>query len=477
MIGGRHLLQRWAFGSRDKYMAETPVQQKIDQERRGSPVFRQRAQQAYEVLRTMIADHGGSDISEDLADKPMVEDVMRRKPEMIGALLESIWQLRNNPELDSFFGSVDDKDNVVSTKDEPIRPCGRTYEDTIQSHLFGAARLFIMNRENEWVKAKVAKPKDLGKDAIGGFGNFLRRMVGMKLKVNIDAVRAMYPGQGLYQTLKPYLMHIDQFKYIPDYAGLSTKGAEVIGDIFENLRSSAALQAACRLSPDGLTSARGCARAFAESEIFTAANASDQDSIRKRNINELRRDKELAAKIKIRTAIVFADVLNNHIECIAFVERHKAGAETVVRSLAPLFQDETWAVLAEEGAVENVINCPPNVALELGKDARYVDVEVSKAITQMNYPDIGRDLIKILAEELSKEDVNRAIQDETAIKVWSTVPGLVNNHFKYQHDAKTMDKEIKNYKDLKKELAPVVNQLKEALGLDYEKSEEVASSG
>lgn len=458
-------------------MAETPAQQKTDQERRGSPVFRQRAQQAYEALRVMIADHGGSDIADDLADKPMVEDVMRKKPEMIGALLESIWQLRNNPELESFFGSADDKENFVSSKDEPIRPCGRTYEDTTQSHLFGAARLFIMNRENEWVKAKVAKPEGLGKDAIGGFGNFLRRMFGMKIKVNTDAVRALYPGRGLYQTLKPYLMHVDQFRYIPDYADLSTKGAVVIGDIFENLRSSAALKAACRLSPDGLTSARGCAQAFAESEIFTAASASGQDGGRKRNINELRRDKELTAKIKVRAALVFADVLNNHIECIGFVERHKAGAENVVRSLAPLFNDETWTVLAEEGAVENVINCPPNVALELGRDARYVDVEVSKAITQMNYPDIGRDLIKILGEELSEDDVKRAIQDKAAIKVWSTVPGLVNNHFKYQHDAKTTDKEIKNYKDLKKELAPAVNQIKEALGLEFEKSEDVASSG
>ena len=446
-------------------MADKPTQAASEQERRGSPEFRQRAQQAYDVLRKMIADHGGSDIAEDLADKPMVEDVMRTKPEMIGALLDSVWQLRSSDQLTSYFGSAENTETLVEKYDEPIAPCKRTYDNTIQSHLYGAARLFIMRRENEWVKAKVANPDDLGKEATGGFGNFLRRMFGMKIKVNIDAVRATYPGLGLYDLIKPYLLHVDQFKYVPDYAELSTKSAAVIGDIFEDLRSSSALRAACRLSPDGLTNAKGCAHAYAESEVFAAAMEADQDAVRKRNIETLRRDKELTEKIKRRTATVFADILNNHFECIAFVERHKAGAEAVVRALAPLYQEDTWTVLAEEGAVENVINCPANVTKELGRDARYVDVQVSKYISQMNYPDIGRDLIKMLQAELSEEDYRRALQDEAAVKVWEAVPGLVNNEFKYQHDAKTTDKEIKNFEDLKTEVAPVIQDLKVALGL------------
>ncbi|MBT4740986.1 MAG: hypothetical protein HOO09_11440, partial [Rhodospirillaceae bacterium] len=96
---------------------------------------------------------------------------------------------------------------------------------------------------------------------------------------------------------------------------------------------------------------------------------------------------------------------------------------------------------------------------------RYVDVLVSKYITQMNYPDMGRDLIKMLHAELSEEDYHRALQDEAAVKVWGTVPGLVNNEFKYQHDAKTADKEIKNFGDLKTVLAPVIQDIKNALGL------------
>ncbi|MBT6962444.1 MAG: hypothetical protein HOA00_14970, partial [Rhodospirillaceae bacterium] len=337
--------------------------------------------------------------------------------------------------------------------------------NTIQSHLYGAARLFIMRRENEWLRAKVDNPGGLGKDATGGFANFLRRMVGIKIKINVDAVRATYPGLGLYDLIKPYLLHADQFKYVPDYAELSTKGAAVIGDIFEDLRSSSAIKVACRLSPDGLTNAKGCAHAYAESEVFSAAMEADKDAVRKRNIDTLRRDKELTDKIKRLTATVFADILNNHFECIAFVERHKAGAEAVVRALAPLYQDDTWTVLADEGAVENAINCPANVTKELGRDARYVDVLVSKYITQMNYPDIGRDLIKMLHAELSEEDYHRALQDEAAVKVWGTVPGLVNNEFKYQHDAKTADKEIKNFGDLKTVLAPVIQDIKNALGL------------
>lgn len=446
-------------------MAETPKKQPITQERRGSPVFRQRAQEAYELLRGMIKDQGGADIADGLADKPMVEDVMREQPEMVGALLDSAWQLRSNEQLSPYFQSAEQENVVVDDHDQPIGPCGRTYDSAIQAHLFGATRLYMRQQENEWVREKVSDPKSLNKDAVGGIGNALRRTVGLKVKVNEAAVRAMYPGHGLYETIKPYLLHSGQFKYVPAYANLSTKGAEIIGDIFEDLRSTAALKVACTVSPEGLMSARSCASAFAEVEVYAEANKEDQEEGRKRHVNELRRDKELTASIKVRTARVFADILNNHVESINFVERHKAGAEAVVRALAPHFGQETWDVLAEEGAVENVINCPPTVAKELGRESRYVDVRVSVFIGQLQYPDIGRDIIKMLKKALEPDDFHKALQDDAAVKVWETVPGLFNNEFKYQHDAKGADKSIKNFKELLAEAAPVVKDIKIALGL------------
>ena len=84
-------------------MADKPQKAPGGKERRGLPVFRARAQAAYEVLSGLIADHGGTDISDDLADKPTVEDAMRAKPEMVGALLRSAWQLRTHDSLSDFF--------------------------------------------------------------------------------------------------------------------------------------------------------------------------------------------------------------------------------------------------------------------------------------------------------------------------------------------------------------------------------------
>lgn len=436
-------------------------------ERRGSPVFRQRAQEAYELLRGMIKEQGGADIADGLKDKPMVEDVMRLQPEMVGALLDSSWQLRSHDLLAPYFQSADDGETAVESRDQPIAPCGRTFESTIQAHLFGAARLYMKRQENEWVREKVSKPETLGKDAVGGLGNAVRRLFGMNLKVNEEVVRSTYPGFGLYETIKPFLLHSEQFRYVSEYANLSTKGAAIIGDIFEDLRSTAALKVACTISPDGLMNARACASAYAESEVYAAAADEDEgkDGGRKRHINELRRDKELTAEIKTRTARVFAEILNDHVESIAFVERHKAGAEAVVRSLAPHFQEETWAVLAEEGAVENVINCPPTVAKLLGRDSRYVDVRLSVFIMQLQYPDIGRDIIKMLSKALEPDDFHKALQDDAAIKVWETVPGIFNNTFKYQHDAKGADKSIKNFKELLVEAAPVVKEIKAAIGI------------
>ncbi len=446
-------------------MAAKATIQAEQQERRGSPEFRLRAQRGYSVLRKMITSHGSSEIGDDLKNRPMIEDIMRQKPELVGALLKSTWQLRSNENLAEFFKSAVTPEKVVDEQDESILPCDRTYESTVQAHLFGAARLYMRQKENDWVQQRVSRPENLGKDAVGGFGNFFRKLVGMKPIVNENVVRESYPSRGLYETLKPYLLHEDQFKYVKAYAGLSTKGAAIIGDIFENLRSSAALKIACTLSPDALLNARGCARAYAESEIFAAVLKEEKEVARKRTPKEMRRDSEIKSRIKQDTAVIFADILTNHVESLDFVERHKAGAEAVVRALAPLYQEETWSVLAEEGAVENVINCPPTVAKELGKDARYIDVQVSKYITQMHYPDIGRDIIAILRKNLDEDNFRRALQDEAAIKVWEAVPGKFNNQFKYQHDAKAGDKEIKNFKDLLSEAKPIIVEMREALGL------------
>lgn len=169
-------------------------------------------------------------------------------------------------------------------------------------------------------------------------------------------------------------------------------------------------------------------------------------------------------RVRKETAGVFADILNNYVESIAFVEEHKAGAETVVRSLAPLFGEETWDVLSVPGAVENVINCPPTVAREIGRDTRYVDIQISTYISQLQYSDIGSDLLKIAKDKLSEEDFHRALSEKAAIKVWETVPGLFNNQFKYQHDAKSGgDKDIRNFKYLQAESEPIIRDIVEAL--------------
>jgi len=445
-------------------MAEKPNKPPGGQERRGSPEFRARAQQAYETLRSMIRDHGGSDIADDLNDKPLIEDVMRLRPEMVGALLDSAWQLRSHSKLAPFFQAEGADAGLAEEKSQALQPCGRTYADTIQAHLFGSARLFFKTKENAWVRSMMANPKKLDKSVTGGVINVMRKSFGMKPKVNENALRDLYPSRGLYETLKPYLMHEDQFKYVPDYANLSTKGAAIIGDIFENLRSSAALKVACRISPDALMNARACAFAYAESEIFAEVSDAEESQFKKKNVNELRRDKAVMARVRKHTATVFANILTNHVESMDFVEQHKAGAETVVRSLAPLFKEETWLVLAEKGAVENVINCPPTVAREMGRDTRYVDMQISKYIDQLQYPDIGRDVMKIAREELSDEDFRKALSDEEAIKVWATLPGRFNNQFKYQHDAKKGgDKEIRNFKYLKAEAAPIIVELRDAI--------------
>lgn len=432
-------------------------------------VFRMRAQEAYEILRRLITEHGGTDISNDLADKPMVEDVMRGKPEMVGALLRSAWQLRTNEVLAKYFQNTENAEEPVSEPEQKIGPCGRTFNDTVQSHLFGTARLYINRIENEWMEERLTDAKNLDKEFTPGIWNLFRRMVGMRPNVDTAALRNTYPRKGLYDKLKPFLLDEDQFKLVPAYAELSTKRADIIGELLANIRSLAAIRKACVLDPDTLMNARSCAIAYAESEISAEAAVEKTESEQKNNANVLPQDIEIAAKVRSRSAQVFVDVLKNHLESISFIAEHKAGAESVVKALAPHFAEETWAVLSDKGAVDNVTSCPSAVAEYLGRDSRHCSAKVSNYIAQLQYPEIARDIMKILRKEVGDDVFFRSLKEEKAIKVWESVPGIFSNAINYQHDAKGTDNTTKNFKDLQTSSLSVIENFKLALDVKVAK--------
>ena len=311
---------------------------------------------------------------------------------------------------------------------------------------------------------QLAQPDKLDKALSPGLGNIIRSLLGMKLKIDEDLLRETYPGRGLYEILKPLLLDEAQFKLITGYAELSTERATSIGDILENLRSIVPIRIASLLDSGALKIARSCAIAYAAAEV--SEETIPDDEALNTDSNQDGNQQDSAENAKQRAAIVFADILSNHIDIIVCAGRHKAGAEAVIKALAPLFKEDTWSVLSDEGAVENVMNCPSTVRSLLGRESRYVPVEISKYINQLEYPDIGRDIIRILQMELQEKSlVRRALNEEASIGVWKTVPEMFNEKMKYQHDASGEDDSIKNFDDLRITAVALIKEYKKALGL------------
>jgi hypothetical protein len=399
------------------------------------PRLREQVQIAYDLLRDLLGRAGYETLLAELEGLDSVNEVLRRRPESVPLLQRAAWELRHEKKFSALFRNQA-TGAVVEGRDEPIAPCGRTFAQVEQAHLYGAARLFFERLELDFAKRQAKaeakawrkeraeqKKKGLARRLVGG----LKGLAAEAPRFDPDDYRTAYPGHGLYAVLKVHLNHDWQFHLIPAYARLGTRQAEALGDLIGYFTEARQVEMVAGLTAQDIGQARGFARAYAEATCgFSHGRRGDggtEDQMAR--LAALHKEERQA----------FDLLLTRYLDCLPPLRDAGPGAEATVRRLAPVFKEEVFALFKDPTALENAVNCPDLVIDIIGASARCCPPAVSRALGQIQDKALTRDLLVLAMETLSPEEIEVYLADPVRLPIWDALPGRFNNSYRYRADA------------------------------------------
>lgn len=418
------------------------------------PGLRERCQEGFELLCGLLQRAGHRDLLARLGGHAMVDDVLRLNPESVPLLLEAAWELRGERRFRDLFRHQD-TGQLVHERDDPIGPCGRTFNQVYQAHLYGAARLYFSRCEKEWAlqyakkeerahhKAEAARRKSLGGRLMGA----LRDQVDAPPTFPYQNYRALYPGHGLYDALKPYLSHPWQFALIPHYARLRTRQVVALGDLISQFDTPERVNILADLDEGDIGVIRGAARAFAAAQLGIEPRPSH--AARPRSAAEAEAETTKRAALQAEERRVFERLLTDHLECLPRIREAGSTVETTIRRLAPVFGEDLWALFGDERRLQNAINCPDLVLDIVGPVARAIPPEVSTILMSVHDKQLLKDILRLTVEAFPAEDLERYFADPARRPVWNSLPAKFNNNYHYEANAPNDALTVKNHENLK----------------------------
>lgn len=416
------------------------------------PQLRERCQIGYDLLRSLLERAGQDALVKQLVGLEAVDDILRHRPEVIPTLLEAAWQLRTEKKFQDLFLGLESGE-LVENRDQPIAPCGRTFDEVIQAHLYGAARLFFDRLEKDWATAKAREAQAAYKRSeakkraslTGRLLGNLKELTSDPPSFTADEFRDEYPGHGLYEILKPYLTESWQFALIPLYARLQTRQADALGDLVTFFKTRRDLEVLVRLNAEDISQARGYARVYAEAVTGVSRRGRNAGPGRDDDPVEYAAKMDLLAREERRT---FDLLLTRDVESLEALKAAGTGAEATVRRLAPVFGDETWGIFRNEKQLQNLVNCPDLLLRVLGRSARVIPPAISTILMQIQDKALLKDLLEMALEDLPRQDLETYLSDPERKPVWNALPAKFNNNYRYQADAPSDAGTLKNRENL-----------------------------
>lgn len=415
------------------------------------PNQRERCQLGYDLLRKLLARSDRADLLKQLEGLDDVDDVLRFQPAYIPLLLNAAWELRSDSKFSNLFLNAE-TGKLVDSRDEPIAPCGRTFNQVMQAHLYGAARLYFQRLEKDWAAArareeqrrwKVAQDKKratlTGRLAVG-----LKELAGAPKAFDPNDFREDYEGFGLYEALKPHLQYEWQFRLVPLYARLSTRQAMAYDELIQFFRTPRELEVALKVRSEDVSMARGYSRAHAEALLGiepgrTRRSGSDEDPA------EAAARREQAFKEERR---VFDHLLTRHLDCLEPLKAMGSGADAALRRLTRIFRDDVWSVLRDETQLRNAMNCPDHFVAVIGPSCRAMPPEIATILGQIQDRVLARDILRLAMERFPRNELEAYLSDPDRKPIWNQLPAKFNNNYNYQPDAPRDSSNAKNFENL-----------------------------
>ncbi|MFA7430899.1 MAG: hypothetical protein WCZ23_12135 [Rhodospirillaceae bacterium] len=414
------------------------------------PNQRERCQLGYNLLRELLRRSDSAHLLDQLDGLDDVDDVLRFQPAFIPVLLNAAWELRGEAKFADLFLNAETR-QPVQTRDEPIHPCGRTFNEVMQSHLYGAARLYFLRLEKDWAAARAREEQRRWKKAqdkkrgtlTGRLSEGIKELAGKTKEFNAEDYRADYEGFGLYEAIKPHLEHEWQFRLIPLYARLSTRQAQAYDDLIQYFRTPKEMEAALLVRSEDVSMARGYARIHAEA--LQGIDSSNRRPSPTDDQVEIAAKRAAALKDERR---VFDLLLTRHLDCLEVLKGMGNNADSALRRLTKIFRDDVWSVVRDETQLRNALNCPDYIVAVIGPSCRGMPPEIGTILGQIQNRILTRDLLTLAAERFTRADLERYMSDPERKPIWNQLPAKFNNNYNYQPDAPRESSNAKNFENL-----------------------------
>lgn len=416
------------------------------------PNQRERCQLGYDLLRTLLGRAGQGDLLKQLDGLDDIDDVLRFQPAYVPLLLNAAWELRSEAKFTDLFLHAE-TGAPVQTRDDPIAPCGRTFNEVMQAHLYGAARLYFLRLEKDWAEARAREERrrwnretEKKRATLGGrLAVGLKELAGKPKEFHANDFRPDYEGYGLYEALKPHLEHEWQFRLVPLYARLSTRQAQAYDDLIQFFRTPKELEVALRVRSEEISMARGYARAHAETlmgiePMSQRRNAKDDDPA------ETAAKRAAALKEERR---IFDLLLTYHVDALGILNGMGSGADGALRRLTRIFGEDAWTVLKDEVQRTNALNCPDPIVKVLGTSCRAVPPALATILGQLQDRILMRDILAMALERFERDELEVYLSDPERRPIWNQLPAKFNNNYNYQPDAPKDSGNAKNRENLK----------------------------
>jgi hypothetical protein len=382
----------------------------IAPEQRKNFAIRAVSQTAFVALLDTLEAQGLTDMVKNLRGMGQVENVMRKSPTMVGMLVSLAWKFREAPMLAGLFTNA--AGTIVAHENEPMGPCGRTFDEIRKSHLHGTARLFI-TRRTEGTKAS-------GKSPQSSSSGFFKKLTGLFSRKSAAASSKADMGM-LYQALKPHLHYQYQFEMIPAYATMTLRQVSAIGGLLPAIQTTAAIRNFGAL-------AAGPAKAIIKLSTEFASIILSQEQLR---------EPYFAAVASFTTqtedgidhaiaGYALNKLLTDYSDVIQAVVTDEDSALQLVRRLAPTAGIDMWQIFRQPEQAVNIRFCPEPIAQILGAAASMIHEAISSSLAGAKNLDAAGIILAEMLKDMGAEDFARAAGSLDHMKVWDTLVANIN---------------------------------------------------
>lgn len=360
--------------------------------------LRDQAQAWFQALQVHIAEvEGAQAIAALIKEWKRPEDVMRAYPALVPLFLDLAWQSRKTPAFEGLF--LTDTGTVAESPTEVLAWSQKTFDEVIIAHLMGTARLTCERRQNEWLAVERERRRGtLSRLPVIGA---LLRAVGLLSPPKTPVLLLDYPQKGLYEALKPALNRRAQFALVEGLVLLPTRTAALLGPVIDVLDSLTVIRAVADLDRAVVKIAIDMAETFVQARIKTPAETAGTEADL-----AAARGRALSGLLTAGTAVLGTGTGDRQL------------AKAAIAKLAPVVDQETWAMCSDLEAMRRIAECPAAVAAVLGALTSKIGERVSIALSEIADPRIAACAVQVLRDRAGLDTFLRWLEDETYVSAW-----------------------------------------------------------